>query len=51
MRGRGFVIDMKWDNNKLLEAKISSKKGGNCSLLYDGKSQEISLKAGQIENH
>ena len=41
----GFVIDMKWDQNKLLEAKISSEKGGKCSLLYNGNYQEISLKA------
>jgi alpha-L-fucosidase 2 len=43
----GFVIDMKWDNNKLLEAKISSEKGGNCTLIYNGKEQEISLNKGQ----
>ncbi len=45
----GFVIDMKWENNKLLEARIRSEKGGNCSLDYDGKSQDITLKAGQAK--
>jgi alpha-L-fucosidase 2 len=45
----GFVLDMNWKGNKLIEAKISSKKGGKCSLLYNGKSQEISLKAGQLK--
>jgi alpha-L-fucosidase 2 len=45
----GFVIDMKWDKNKLLETRISSANGGNCSLLYNGKSQVISLKAGQVK--
>jgi alpha-L-fucosidase 2 len=45
----GFVIDMKWENKKLVEARISSVKGGNSSLLYNGKKQEISLKAGQMK--
>ena len=43
----GFIIDMKWDDNKLIQAKISSEKGGNSSVLYNGKIREISLKAGQ----
>ncbi len=43
----GFVIDMKWDNNKLPETRISSEKGGKCSLLYNGKSREIDLRAGE----
>jgi alpha-L-fucosidase 2 len=43
----GFVIDMKWNNGKLDEAKIYSGKGGKCSLIYDGEEQEISLKAEQ----
>jgi alpha-L-fucosidase 2 len=43
----GFVIDMKWDDNKLIEAKISSEKGGKCSLIYYKKRQEIALQPGQ----
>ncbi len=43
----GFVVDMKWDHNNLLMARISSVKGGRCSLIYKGKEQEIKLKAGQ----
>jgi alpha-L-fucosidase 2 len=43
----GFVIGMKWDNNKLKTAEISAVKGGRCALVYDGKQQELSLKAGQ----
>ncbi len=42
----GFVIDMKWEGGKLLEAKISSEKGGKCSLFYNGKFQGISLNPG-----
>jgi alpha-L-fucosidase 2 len=45
----GFVIDMKWDSNKLLEAKIRSEKGGNGSLFYNGKLQGITLLAGQTK--
>ena len=28
----GFVVGMKWDNNKLITAEISSAKGGKCSV-------------------
>jgi len=43
----GFVIDMKWAEGKLQEAKIYSKKGGKCSVIYSGDQKEISLKAGE----
>jgi len=43
----GFVVDMKWVNNNLEEAKICSAKGGKCSIMYQGEKQEISLKAGE----
>ena len=43
----GFVIDMKWEDNKLLEAKISSEKGGKCTIDYHGKQQELSFTAGE----
>jgi alpha-L-fucosidase 2 len=43
----GFVVGMKWINSKLETARIYSEKGGKCSLIYNGKEQEISLKAGQ----
>jgi alpha-L-fucosidase 2 len=29
----GFVVDMKWINRKLEKAKISSGKGGKCSII------------------
>jgi len=41
---------MKWDNNKLTEAKIGSEKGGNCTLLYNGIAQEIRLEAGEVKS-
>jgi alpha-L-fucosidase 2 len=43
----GFVVNMKWDNNKLQTAEISSVRGGECSLIYAGREQKIKLKAGQ----
>ena len=43
----GFVIDMKWNDNKLLEARISSEKGGKCTINYLGKEMELSLAAGE----
>ena len=43
----GFVISMKWDEGKLQNAKIFSKKGGNCLIDYQGKQQMINLKKGE----
>jgi alpha-L-fucosidase 2 len=43
----GFVIDMKWDDNRLLEAKISSEKGGICTIDYLGKMKELSFTEGE----
>jgi alpha-L-fucosidase 2 len=43
----GFVVSMKWDKNKLKMAEISSARGGRCSVVYDGREQQISLKPGQ----
>jgi alpha-L-fucosidase 2 len=45
----GFVVDMKWVDNELIKAKISSKKGGKCLLQYKGKKQEIFLNAGEYK--
>ena len=43
----GFIIDMKWNNGKLSEAKVLSEKGTKSSLIYNGITQIISLKAGE----
>jgi alpha-L-fucosidase 2 len=45
----GFVIDMRWDDNKLLEATVSSEKGGKCTIIYQGKQQELSIEPGEKE--
>lgn len=33
----GFVIDMKWENNKLVAASLLSRNGGDCIVRYAGK--------------
>jgi alpha-L-fucosidase 2 len=43
----GFVIDMSWNDNKLIEAKVNSEKGGKCTINYHGKQQELSFKPGE----
>ncbi len=43
----GFVVDMKWASGKLISAKISSAKGGVCTVNYKGKISEFVLKAGE----
>ena len=43
----GFEVSMKWENNKLGLAKISSKKGGISELVYNTNTQKIRLKAGE----
>lgn len=43
----GFVVDMKWESNKLIRAKIYSKKGGYSKLVYHTNTRKISLKAGE----
>jgi len=45
----GFVVDMKWAERKLQKAKIYSKNGGKCSVIYAGNQQELILKAGEEE--
>ena len=37
----GFVVDIKWENNQLVSAKIYSRNGGNCTVRCKDKSVEI----------
>ena len=46
----GFVIDMTWNDNNLIEAKVSSEKGGRCTINYQGKQQELSFAARREED-
>lgn len=43
----GFVVDMKWEDGQITEARISSKTGGTSKVLYNGQMQEVVLKPGE----
>jgi alpha-L-fucosidase 2 len=43
----GFVIDMRWEDNKLVQASLHSKKGGACSIRYGTKEIALKTKPGQ----
>jgi len=43
----GFVVEIKWQNNQLVSAKISSHKGGNCPIKYKDKNVNITLHPGE----
>ncbi|MGH7977497.1 MAG: glycosyl hydrolase family 95 catalytic domain-containing protein, partial [Limisphaerales bacterium] len=42
----GFVVDMKWQNGKLISATIHSKTGAPCRVSYDGKMVDLEIKKG-----
>jgi alpha-L-fucosidase 2 len=37
----GFVVDIKWENNQLVSARIYSRNGGFCLVKYKEKAAEI----------
>jgi len=43
----GFVIDINWKNHQLQSATIVAKKGGPCTIRYQGKKVILETKAGQ----
>jgi len=43
----GFVVDMEWEESELVSAKISSNKGGTCTVNYNGDLIDLDLKAGE----
>ncbi len=43
----GFIVDMKWMNNKLEVVNIYSAAGGICSLVYGDKERVINIEAKQ----
>lgn len=48
LRARGgFELDMVWENNQLISVTISSKNGGRCKLLIDGKFTDLMLAEGE----
>lgn len=42
----GFIVDLKWKNGKLEQAKIHSMEGGNINIHLGDKSQNYQLKKG-----
>jgi len=44
----GFVVDLKWQNSKLVSARIYSRAGGDCTIRYKGKTSVVTnLKKGE----
>jgi len=46
----GFEFDLKWTDGKLVSATIHSKTGGIAKIIYNGKRQDVALKAGETRN-
>jgi alpha-L-fucosidase 2 len=48
LRARGGAeIDMEWQNGRLCNVKIHSLTGNPLTVLYQGKTVELQLKAGE----
>ncbi len=43
----GFVVNMKWEQGKITQATVYSKKGGESELVYNSKRQKIKVKPGE----
>jgi alpha-L-fucosidase 2 len=43
----GFVIDMSWANGKLTKAKIYSRAGEPCTVVYGGKTYQLNIAKGK----
>lgn len=43
-----FEIDLEWKKGKLVEAKIKSLSGGNCTVKYQGKVKSYSTSVGEL---
>ena len=41
----GFVLNLTWVNGKLSKTEISSPRGGQTKVVYNGKSQDVRLAA------
>ena len=47
LKARGnVVVDMKWDNNKLVSSVLVAANDCSVQVKYNGKAQKVSLKAG-----
>lgn len=45
----GFVVDMEWKDGKVCMLNLTSRGGGKTKLRYNGKSQVLRLRAGEIK--
>jgi alpha-L-fucosidase 2 len=43
----GFMVDVSWEERKLISAKITSMKGGPCKVKYLDKTVELNTEAGR----
>jgi alpha-L-fucosidase 2 len=43
----GFEVDMKWEEGKLVSAKIHSASGGQTKVKYADTEKSLSLKPGE----
>jgi alpha-L-fucosidase 2 len=51
LRARGgFVVDLKWENRKIISCTIKSNLGNELSLIYRNKKTTLSTKKGKIYN-
>jgi len=43
----GFEVEMAWQNGKLIQATLRSKRGGTCKIIYGQKTLELKTQAGK----
>ena len=43
----GFVIDLEWKQGRVTALSIYSRKGGSTTLHFNGRQENVTLKAGQ----
>lgn len=49
LRARGgFIVDMKWQDSKLVTATFTSLQGKQLNFIYKGKSEQRELKIGEV---
>ncbi|HEX4022649.1 MAG TPA: glycoside hydrolase family 95 protein [Acidobacteriaceae bacterium] len=44
----GFVVDMKWKDNKITNASVDSKLGGTCRIRSSAQISKVSLSNGNV---
>lgn len=43
----GFVVDMEWKNREVVSLIVSSLKGGQTEICFNGVSKKVVFKAGE----